>query len=68
MVSGFQNVHTDISTWVVPLGGLFLLFGGIAGAIYYKVLIQHWVGGILAIACAAASMPVATAIYNYFHS
>lgn len=68
MGTGFAQVHTDLSTLIVPLGGIILLGGGLVAAIHYRHLVERWLSSLLAIAAASASMAVAAALYNYFHT
>jgi len=39
----------------------------LAGAVFWRHLLQHWVSVLLAVVAASSSLAVVTSIYNYFH-
>jgi len=67
LATGFQSAHTDVMTWVIPLGALTLTLMALAGAVFWRHLLQHWVSVLLAVVAASSSLAVVTSIYNYFH-
>jgi hypothetical protein len=68
VATGFHTTYTDVSTWIIPLGALVLVLMCLAGAIFWRSLLQYWVSGLLGIAGAASALAVVTSIYNTFHS